>query len=134
MTHIKTIYKGSLRTEATHVKSGNKFITDAPTDNHGKGETFSPTDTVAAALASCMLTIMGIEANKLGIELGPIQVETEKIMRSNPRAISKLKLHFSWQECNLSPDHKEHIKQKALTCPVALSLHPDIRQEVTFDF
>lgn len=134
MTHIKTIYQGSLRTEGTHLKSGNKLVTDAPTDNHGKGETFSPTDTVAAALASCMLTIMGIEANKLGIKLGPIEVQTEKIMKSDPRTISELKLSFSWPDCELSTAHRDLLKKKALSCPVALSLHPDIKQKVTFDF
>lgn len=132
--HIKSEYKGTLRTEATHVKSGNNIITDAPTDNHGKGLAFSPTDLASASLASCMMTIMGIEANKFGKDLGNITAETTKIMKSEPRAISKIRIHFSWPDCDLSKDQVEHLKDKALTCPVALSLHPDIGQEVTFDF
>lgn len=134
MTYLKTKYLGSLRTEVTHLQSDNKLITDAPTDNHGRGETFSPTDTVAAALGSCMVTIMGIEAQKLGIELGQITIDTQKIMKSGPRTISRLKLHFSWPDCDLSDEHRKHIKEKALSCPVALALHPDLKQEITFDF
>ncbi len=132
--HIKSEYKGQLRTNATHVKSGNLIVTDAPPDNQGKGEAFSPTDLVAASLASCMMTIMGIEAGKKGFDIDGMTSETEKIMKSDPRAISAIRIRFDWPECNQDRETIDHLKQKALTCPVALSIHPDIRQEVTFNF
>lgn len=134
MPTITTRYEGQLRTEATHLQSGTQFITDAPIDNHGKGESFSPTDTVAGALASCMMTIMGIESQKAGFELGHINAEVTKVMRANPRAISKIRIHFTYPNCDLTDDQKAFIKEKAITCPVALSLHPDLKQEITFDF
>lgn len=132
--HIKSYYPGDLRTEAQHLKSGTQIFTDAPLDNHGKGESFSPTDLVAGALTSCMMTIMGIEANKLGIDIRGISAETTKIMQADPRRISKIRVAFSWPECNLSQEHIQHLKEKALTCPVALSLSEDLTQEVSFDF
>lgn len=132
--HIKSYYSGDLRTEAKHLQSGTQMITDAPVDNHGKGESFSPTDLVASALASCMMTIMGIEANKLGIDIRGISSETTKIMQANPRKISKIRIQFSWPDCPLSEAHIQHLKEKALTCPVALSLSEDLKQEVSFDF
>ncbi|MFY0687961.1 MAG: OsmC family protein [Cyclobacteriaceae bacterium] len=132
--HFKTTYLGQLRTQATHVASDTQIITDAPTDNHGKGETFSPTDLVATALTSCMITIMGIEANKLGIELEGITASTQKVMGISPRKVSKVKIEFFWETCELSDERRTHLKQKALTCPVALSLHPDLVQDVTFHF
>lgn len=132
--HIKSYYTGDLRTEAEHLQSGTQIITDAPVDNHGKGESFSPTDLVAGALTSCMMTIMGIAANKLDLDLKGLSAETTKIMQADPRRISKIRIHFSWPECNLSQEHRDHLKQKALTCPVALSLHEDLKQEVSFDF
>ncbi len=132
--HIKTQYSGKLRTEVTHLKSNTNIITDAPTDNHGLGQSFSPTDLVAGSLASCMLTIMGIEANKQGFDLGNVEATTEKIMKKNPRAISAIRIKFSWPDCDLDENTRKHLKEKALTCPVALSIHPDIRQEISFDF
>ena len=132
--HIKSSYLGDLRTQATHFKSNNKIITDAPTDNHGKGEAFSPTDLVAGSLASCMMTVMGIEANKQGLAFSGISATTEKVMKSNPRTISALRIKFSWPDCSLSEENREILRQTALTCPVALSLHPDIRQEIEFNF
>jgi uncharacterized OsmC-like protein len=134
MPTITSKYTGQLRTEAIHVKSGAQLITDAPTDNHGKGESFSPTDTVAGALASCMMTIMGIESQKAGFEIGEIHAEVTKIMKADPRTISKIKIHFTYPNCELTEDQRSFIKDKALSCPVALSLHPDLKQEVTFDF
>ncbi len=132
--HIKSKYLGDLRTTATHLQSGNNIITDAPTDNNGKGEAFSPTDLVAGSLASCMMTIMGIHARKNGYDIDGMTSETQKIMKSDPRVISKVRINFSWPDCNLPDEEIEVLKQKAITCPVALSLHPDIGQEVTFDF
>lgn len=132
--HIKSVYQGNLRTKATHLQSNSDIITDAPVDNHGKGETFSPTDLVAAALTSCMMTIMGIEANKLGISLEGLFADTTKIMRADPRKISKIKVHMQWPDCLLSDEHRTILKEKALTCPVALTLDPKVSQEITFDF
>jgi uncharacterized OsmC-like protein len=132
--HIKSEYKGNLRTYAQHVMSGNKIITDAPIDNHGKGETFSPTDLVAAALTSCMMTIIGIEADKLNIQVDGLTAETSKIMRMTPRTIERIEIVFDWPNCSLSNEHRDHLKSKALTCPVALSLRDDLKQKVTFNF
>lgn len=127
----KVTYLGNLRTESTHLKSGRTFITDAPLDNNGKGEAFSPTDTVATGLASCMLTVMGIKARDLNVDLTDSYAEVTKIMASNPRRISKIVvvLHIS-----ASPDAKikTKLEQTAKTCPVLYSLHPDIEKDVTF--
>jgi uncharacterized OsmC-like protein len=131
---IKAEYTGQLRTTVVHLKSGNKLITDAPTDNNGKGENFSPTDLVAAALGSCIITIFGIEAKKLNIELGDLKWEVTKIMKNEPRTISKIKIHFSWPNCPIEESTIAFLKEKALKCPVALCLHPDLTQEITFDF
>jgi uncharacterized OsmC-like protein len=132
--HIKSTYQGELRTEATHIASGLKIITDAPIDNNGKGEAFSPTDLVAGALASCLMTIMGIEANKMGISLHGLSTDTQKLMSPPPRRIAKLRISVQWSNPTASAEQLELLKQKALTCPVALSLHPDITQEITFNF
>ena len=132
--HIKSYYQGDLRTEAKHLQSGTQIITDAPTDNHGKGESFSPTDLVAGALTSCMMTIMGIAANQMDIQLDGLSAQTTKIMSASPRKISKIRVHFSWPNCTLPQDQIDHLKERAVTCPVALSLHEDLKQEVTFDF
>lgn len=132
--HIKSKYTGDLRTQAQHLQSGTQIITDAPVDNHGKGESFSPTDLVAGALTSCMMTIMGIAANKLSIDLRGLTAETTKIMQADPRKISKIRIQFSWPDCDLCQEHRDHLKEKALTCPVALSLQDDLKQEVSFDF
>lgn len=135
MPTIEGKYLGSLRTEAVHLKSGNRIITDAPVDNQGKGEAFSPTDLVSAALGSCMLTIMGIVAEREGISLEGLALENTKHMAAEPRRISRIEIHFSWKaKPQLTDTQIQKLKNAALTCPVALSLHPDIKQEVTFDF
>ena len=135
MTQMKVKYLGELRTEATHFKSGNTFITDAPPDNNGKGQAFSPTDTVSAALASCMITIMGIVANRENLDITGIEASVEKIMSASPRKIAEIKVNFTLPaSITLSPKHAEVLKRAALTCPVALSLHPDIKQTVEFNF
>lgn len=134
MATVFTQYQGQLRTEAEHLKSQTKIITDAPTDNHGKGETFSPTDLVATALTSCMMTLMGIRANKEGIELGNIEAETTKVMQSNPRKISKIKVDFTIERNSLTEKEIEILKDAALNCPVALSIDPAIKQEISFQF
>ena len=132
--HIKSTYKGELRTEAIHLSSDSKITTDAPVDNHGLGQRFSPTDLVAAALTSCMMPIMGLEANKLNISLEGLSAETTKIMSASPRKIARIKVDMKWPECKLSDEHRHHLKEKALTCPVALSLGEELKQEVSFDF
>jgi len=135
MTQMRVKYLGELRTEAEHLKSGQKFITDAPPDNNGRGEAFSPTDTVSVALGSCMITIMGIVANRENIIITGLEAEIEKVMAANPRRISELKVNLKMPaSVQLSEKQKEVLKRAAHTCPVALSLHPDIKQIVTFNF
>lgn len=134
MATAKIIYQGNLRTEATHLKSGKSFITDAPTDNNGKGEAFSPTDTVCAALASCMLTLIGITADKKEFELGSMEIEVQKYMESAPRRISKIDVDVTFKGKNYSDREKKLMETAAINCPVAKSLHPDIIQEVKFNY
>lgn len=134
MTTVESIYSGDLRVVSTHVKSGVALHTDAPTDNHGKGESFSPTDLLCTALASCMMTIMGIEANKLGIDLNGTSLKTTKFMAISPRKVSKAKVEIRVPNPYISPEHQEVLIKAALTCPVALSLHPDLVQEVEITF
>lgn len=132
--HIKTTYEGQLRTEAIHNKSGNLLLTDAPQDNNGKGETFSPTDLVAAALTSCMITIMGIEAAKMGIELKDLTAETEKVMSASPRKISKIRVSINWDNPTGTLEQQKELKEKAVKCPVALSLSNSLVQDIRFNF
>ncbi len=129
----QVVYKGNLRTEATHLQSGSLIETDAPTDNNGKGERFSPTDIVATALGSCMLTIMGIKAETMNIDLTGTKLDIQKIMAANPRRISGVQIVFRFPD-TLTLSEKEQIilKNAAHTCPVAKSLHPDLKVEVTF--
>jgi len=129
----KVTYTGSLRTQSVHFQSGTEIITDAPTDNNGKGEAFSPTDMVANSLATCMFTIMGIKANQMNINFDGSTASVTKIMQSEPRMISKIVVVF---EMNMSADEKTKtiLERAALTCPVYLSLHPEIQKEVTFNW
>lgn len=129
------VYEQNLRTVCTHVKSGTVIETDAPPDNQGKGERFSPSDLVATALASCMLTIMGIKARDMEVNLKGVKVEVEKIMESNPRRIGSLNLTFNYPDNFKATDKEQVILEKAaLTCPVFHSIHPDIRVNVAFNF
>jgi len=135
MPTVVTEYQGHLRTQARHVSSGNTIITDAPIDNHGKGEAFSPTDLTAASLGSCMMTIMGIVAEREGIDLSGTSFEVTKIMAADPRRISKIEVAFNVKSnVELSDAQRQKLQNAAHTCPVALSLHPDIEQIVTFEF
>lgn len=129
----KVEYKGNLRTEALHLKSNNKLITDAPIDNNGKGEAFSPTDLVATALASCALTVMGIKANSLGFDLEQASAEIEKVMASSPRRIAEVRIEFRLkQNCD---EHTRMILEKtAYTCPVAKSLNSELKQTLSFNW
>ena len=128
----QVIYNGSLRTSATHVKSGNELITDAPTDNNGRGEAFSPTDLVATSLASCMITIMGIRAAKMGVNIDGTRAEVEKIMASGPRRIEEIVVHLHIPNASIEEKNRKILEHAAETCPVALTLHPDTKQSITF--
>ena len=132
METIRTKYLGELRTEAEHVKSGQKIITDAPTDNLGKGEAFSPSDLLSASLASCMLTIMGIAARTHNIPFENITSKVTKIMISNPRRVGEIILEFDMGETVYSDKQKTILTNAAHSCPVALSLHPELKQTVIF--
>ncbi len=131
MATIETVYLGGLRTEATHVQSGTKIITDAPVDNQGKGEAFSPTDLLSAALASCMLTIMGIKAQASNIDIDNTQCSITKIMAADPRRVSEIVISFKFPK---EYTEKEQIllERAALTCPVYYSLHEGLKKTVNF--
>jgi putative redox protein len=130
------IYKGGLRTVATHVQSGTAIETDAPTDNQGKGERFSPTDLVAAALGTCMATTMAIKArHTMNTDLDGTRVEVTKIMVADPRRIGKLVVHvFFPAGLNVDDKQKELLERTARTCPVERSLHPDIELDMQFNW
>jgi uncharacterized OsmC-like protein len=132
MITSEVIYLGQLRTQAVHTTSKNKIITDAPTDNHGKGEAFSPTDLLSTALAQCMMTIMGIEADKLGSDLTGTRVEVTKKMTISPRKVAKVELVFYLPQTAIN--FKTDLERAALNCPVALSLSPDVKQHVVFNY
>tara|TARA_B100001741_G_scaffold71085_1_gene57185 strand:- start:454 stop:861 length:408 start_codon:yes stop_codon:yes gene_type:complete len=135
MSHsIENKYVGELRTESTHLKSSNVIITDAPTDNNGKGNAFSPTDLVASALCSCMTTVMGICANKNQFDLPNSTAHVTKVMSSHPRRISKIIIEINFDKNNLSEQNVEKLIAVAKGCPVAQSLSSDLIQEVKFNF
>lgn len=127
-------YLGDLRTLAKHLKSGNTLITDAPVDNMGKGEAFSPTDLVSAALCSCMMTIMGQVADREGINLKGLSSEIVKVMTSNPRKIAEIQITFSHPALVATDVQKQKLHNAARTCPVALSLADSLKQTVIFNF
>ena len=127
----KITYLGELRTSSIHLESGAEILSDAPKDNHGKGEAFSPTDTVANALGSCMMSIMGIKAKDLNLDLVGSTIEITKIMNAEPRRIGKIIVVLNM---SVAADGKNDVilERAAMTCPVFLSLHPDIDKEITF--
>ncbi|TRW27427.1 OsmC family protein [Flavobacterium zepuense] len=129
----KVTYLGDLRTSSIHIASGSEIISDAPIDNNGKGEAFSPTDTVSNALASCMLTVMGIKARDMGVKLDGSVAEVTKSMQAEPRKISGIKVVFTMKS---DADEKSRtiLERVALTCPVHQSLHPDMVKDVTFNW
>ena len=133
MSTSKIIYKNNLRTEAQHIASGQKIITDAPLDNNGKGEAFSPTDLVATALASCMITIMAIAAEKNGINISETSASVKKIMGTNPRTISDIVIEIKMSK-DLALKDRKRLEKAALACPVHKSLHPDMNKEITFRY
>lgn len=133
MSTSKIIYRGDLRTESTHLQSGTVIMTDAPTDNHGRGEAFSPTDMVANSLATCMFSIMGIKANGLNVNLVDSEAEVTKVMQPEPRKIAEIIIVFNMKGVS---DEKTKIilERAAMTCPVFLSLNPDILKTITFNW
>jgi putative redox protein len=130
---MKGIYRSSLRTELTHLSSGTTIYTDAPVDNQGKGQSFSPTDLLTASLASCMMTIIGIAAKTHGFNIDQTHYEITKIMSSQPRKVAKIKIELFFP--NTYSEHDQAvIEQITKTCPVALSLHPELTQEVIIHY
>jgi len=134
MITIETKYLGDLRTEARHVRSGKTLITDAPIDNQGKGEAFSPTDLLATSLGSCMMTLIGIAARNHNFNVGITDARITKIMAENPRRVHEVIVEFNFGENNYSDKVKAIIENAARTCPVAKSLHPDLKQTVIFNY
>lgn len=128
-------YEGGLRTVCTHLRSSNRFETDAPVDNNGKGERFSPTDLLATSLATCMITVMGIKARTLGFDLNGVKIEVEKIMKADPRRVGAINLffHIPHHLKNVDEKTKQILKHTANTCPVQKSIHPDIEVNVDWD-
>ena len=126
------IYHGELRNTLTHLASGQSFITDAPVDNRGKGEAFSPTDLTATSLGACMLTVMGIKAADMAIDISGTIVDIQKMMAAEPRRISGIKVVVNFPDRYFDDKTRKILEQTALTCPVAKSLHPDILQDIHF--
>ena len=129
----KVFYQGNLRTKCIHLKSGNEIITDAPVDNFGKGEAFSPTDSVATALASCMITVMAIKANQLNIEFKNISSDVKKIMSANPRRISEIRIVINLP-INVSPKEKVILEKSGDNCPIHNSLDPRLKRVVKYNW
>ena len=134
MVTAKIVYKGELCTSATHVKSDSEILTDAPTDNNGLGRTFSPTDLLATSLASCMITIMGIRANESSLNIEGTNAKVTKIMESNPRRVSEVKVEIEIYDRGLTDVQKQVIEKVALSCPVAISLSESLKQSVSFAY
>lgn len=126
-------YLGELRTSSMHLQSGTEILTDAPTDNHGKGEAFSPTDMVANSLGTCMISIMAIKSKDLDLELKGSTAEVTKIMQAEPRKIARIEVNLNMAVAT-SDKNKTILERSAMTCPVFLSLHPDIEKAVTFNW
>ena len=133
MTTSIVYYSGELRTESTHLQSGETYITDAPTDNEGKGEAFSPTDLIATGLANCMLTIMGIVARRKSLIIEGTKAEVTKIMDKDPRRISEIRIDFFFPR-SYDEDSKKLLQHAALNCPVAKSLADNLTQTINFHY
>ncbi len=134
MKTSKITYLGGLRTEAVHLKSGEKFITDAPPDNNGKGEAFSPTDIMSTSLGCCMLTIMGIAANTHNINIEGTTIDITKKMEANPRRVGEIVVEFNMPKNNYTDKEKAILEHAAITCPVAKSLSAELKQTVLFNY
>ncbi|MDC8001897.1 OsmC family protein [Aequorivita todarodis] len=133
MNTAKVTYLGNLRTENEHLKSGSTFITDAPTDNNGKGEAFSPTDTVATGLANCMITVMGIKARDMQVNMDGTTAMVTKTMAADPRRISKIEVVLNFPS-GIDEKARKILENTGRTCPVLYSLHPDIEKVITFNW
>ena len=129
----KVTYLGHLRTSSVHLQSGSELISDAPVDNHGKGEAFSPTDTVANALGSCILTTMAIKADDMGVNMEGSTAEVTKVMQPSPRKIAEINIVLHMKS-NADDKAKQILERTALTCPVHLSLHPDLKKDIVFNW
>ena len=134
METAATIYKGDLRTEITHLRSGSVIITDDPVDNKGKGENFSPTDMVACALGSCIYTIMGIAAREHNFSIDGSTCRITKIMTENPRKIGEVRISFDFTMNKYTEKQKKILDYCVKTCPVALSLNESVIQNVILIF
>ncbi len=134
MATIKTTYLGDLRTENIHLQSGCKIITDAPTDNRGKGEAFSPTDLLATALGNCIMTIMGIKATDNGIDIVGTEIEITKIMANDPRRVAEVIMEFNFPKKGYSDEEKRLIESVAGISPVPLSVNPEMKQSIRFNW
>ncbi len=130
----QVIYKGDLRTESTHLASGEKIITDAPVDNHGKGEAFSPTDLMSTSLANCMVTIMGIAARNHDIDIDGTIAQVKKHMGTDPRRVSQIDIHIIMPDLNYTKKEQKILEHAGRTCPVSFSLHPDLIQNISFEW
>ena len=133
-TTIKTTYLGDLRTENIHLQSGSKIITDAPTDNRGKGEAFSPTDLLATSLGNCIMTIMGIKAMDNNIDIKGTELNITKIMASDPRRVAEVIMEFNFPDKGYSQEEKEMIESVAGVSPVPLSVHENLKQTIVFNW
>ena len=133
MSTAKVTYLGNLRTENEHLKSGSTFITDAPTDNNGKGEAFSPTDTVATGLANCMITVMGIKARDMQVNMDGTTALVTKTMAADPRRISKIEVVLNFPS-GIDEKARKILENTGRTCSVLYSLHPDIEKVITFNW
>lgn len=131
---VTTKYLGELRTESVHVKSGSQLITDAPLDNKGKGEAFSPTDLLATSLATCMITVIGIAANQHKLRIDGLKCDVTKIMSASPRKISEVIVELNFAPNDFSEEQRQILRDAAYSCPVALSLHSDLKKTVSFNF
>lgn len=134
MTTVKAKYLGDLRIECVHLQSGTKIVTDAPTDNHGKGESFSPTDLCASSLAACMMTIMGLYAQNAGIDVTGTEIEISKVMAADPRRIGEVVVTFHMPDRAYTEKDKKALERAAHTCPVHYSLGGHVKQTVTFEW
>jgi uncharacterized OsmC-like protein len=134
MPNFEVFYEGNLRCKAEHIQSGTTLLTDAPVDNQGKGESFSPTDLLAIALGTCMATVMGIEANNLKINLSGTQLHINKVMGILPRRVVEIKVEITIPDENFTESQKNKLIEIGINCPVAKSIHPDIYQNIKFNF
>ncbi len=134
METASVTYLGELRTEALHTRSGDKVITDAPPDNQGRGEAFSPTDLLSTSLACCMMTLMGIAAREKDIPLNGLSAKVYKHMSASPRKVERVEVHMTMDGEGLGARERTILETAARTCPVARSLHPDLLQDISFTY